>query len=101
LTIDHGPSSIVPLHPSDWTIEFYQPSLPLKLPPDLTALGSETDPASGLPLRVKNELGLVFRLIPAGRFKMGSASGDGDENPMHNSTISQPFWEPPEITSGV
>jgi sulfatase modifying factor 1 len=30
----------------------------------------------------------VMRLIPAGTFQMG----DNDENPVHQVTISQPFW---------
>jgi formylglycine-generating enzyme required for sulfatase activity len=31
-------------------------------------------------------------LVPAGSFQMGSTSGDGDERPVHQVTISKPFY---------
>jgi len=38
-----------------------------------------------------NGIGMEFVLIPAGTFKMGSDSGDPDERPVHQVTISKPF----------
>ena len=39
-----------------------------------------------------NSLGMEFVLIPPGTFKMGSESGDADERPIHQVTISKPFY---------
>src|SRR5262249_44156422 len=39
-----------------------------------------------------NGIGMEFVLIPAGTFKMGSDSGDTDERPVHQVTISKPFY---------
>nr|WP_271960234.1 SUMF1/EgtB/PvdO family nonheme iron enzyme [Rubripirellula sp.] len=37
-----------------------------------------------------NSIGMEFKLIPAGTFTMGDASGDDDETP-HEVTLTQPF----------
>ncbi|MDB4770771.1 SUMF1/EgtB/PvdO family nonheme iron enzyme [bacterium] len=37
-----------------------------------------------------NSIGMEFKLIPAGTFTMGDASGDDDETP-HEVTLAQPF----------
>lgn len=39
-----------------------------------------------------NSIGMEFVLIPAGIYQMGSAMGDPDERPMHQVTISKPFY---------
>jgi formylglycine-generating enzyme required for sulfatase activity len=39
-----------------------------------------------------NTIGMEFVLIPAGTFQMGSTTGDSDERPVHQVTISQPFY---------
>jgi formylglycine-generating enzyme required for sulfatase activity len=39
-----------------------------------------------------NSLGMQFALIPAGKFQMGSTSGDEDEHPVHTVLISTPFY---------
>jgi formylglycine-generating enzyme required for sulfatase activity len=39
-----------------------------------------------------NTMGMEFVLIPAGTFMMGSADGDADERPLHQVTISRPFY---------
>jgi Sulfatase-modifying factor enzyme 1 len=36
--------------------------------------------------------GIAFRSIPVGSFMMGSTKGEADEKPMHQVTISQPFY---------
>lgn len=50
----------------------------------------------GLPLTIKNSLGMEFVLIPAGTFVMGSPSHeprrDHDEGPQHLVRISKPFY---------
>lgn len=47
----------------------------------------EVDAANDL----RNSIGLNFRLIPAGAFTMGDASGDMDEKP-HKVTLTKPFY---------
>src|SRR5215470_8127223 len=39
-----------------------------------------------------NRIGMEFVLIPAGTFKMGSNTGDPDERPVHQVTISKAFY---------
>jgi len=39
-----------------------------------------------------NSIGMEFVYIPPGTFTMGSEDGDFDEKPVHNVTISQPFY---------
>jgi formylglycine-generating enzyme required for sulfatase activity len=39
-----------------------------------------------------NLLGMEFTYIPAGTFAMGSRNSDFDEEPVHDVTISQPFY---------
>lgn len=41
---------------------------------------------------VKNQMGLELVYIPPGSFMMGSNNGNADEKPVHNVTISQPFY---------
>jgi uncharacterized protein (TIGR02996 family) len=43
---------------------------------------------------VSNSLGMLFVLIPAGSFWMGSADGVGDkgEHPRHRVTLTRAFW---------
>ncbi len=35
---------------------------------------------------------MAFRLIPAGRFRMGSRGYDSTEEPVHEVVIPEPFW---------
>src|SRR5262249_10029809 len=64
------------------------------------ALPAPVTPASGLPPGLSapegttfvNSIGVVFVLIPAGEFIMGSNDGDYDERPVHQVRISQPFY---------
>ena len=57
-----------------------------------------TEPTAGTPTgrdiapTFTNSLGMEFVLIPAGEFMMGSNDGDRDEQPVHEVTISQPFY---------
>ena len=39
-----------------------------------------------------NSIGMTFRLIPAGTFRMGSEKGMHNEKPVHEVTISTPFY---------
>jgi len=39
-----------------------------------------------------NSIHMEFVLVPAGAFKMGSATGDSDERPVHQVTISKAFY---------
>jgi formylglycine-generating enzyme required for sulfatase activity len=48
-----------------------------------------------------NSIGMEFVLIPAGTFKMGSNTGDQDERPVHEVTISKAFYMGKyEVTQG-
>ena len=39
-----------------------------------------------------NSIGMELKLIPAGTFSMGSENGDGDEQPVHQVTITRPYY---------
>ena len=39
-----------------------------------------------------NSIGMTLVSIPAGKFQMGSVDGEFDEKPVHEVTISQPFF---------
>ena len=39
-----------------------------------------------------NSIGMEFVHIPSGKFHMGSTTGDPDEQPVHEVTISKPFY---------
>ena len=41
---------------------------------------------------VTNSIGMSLKLLPAGTFRMGSSSGDRDEKPVHEVTLTQPFF---------
>jgi formylglycine-generating enzyme required for sulfatase activity len=47
---------------------------------------------SNLPPSRTNQVGIVFILIPPGSFMMGSTNGRLNEKPVHQVTISQPFF---------
>ena len=44
------------------------------------------------PKSVTNQAGMELMWIQPGSFMMGSTSGDSDEKPVHQVTISQPFY---------
>ncbi len=44
------------------------------------------------PRALRNSIGMEFVLIPAGTFHMGSTEGDANEQPVHEVTISTPFY---------
>ncbi|MCA8989873.1 MAG: formylglycine-generating enzyme family protein, partial [Planctomycetaceae bacterium] len=43
-----------------------------------------------LPLK-SNSIGMQFKLLPGGVFTMGSDSGNSDESPTHQVTLTKPF----------
>ncbi len=47
---------------------------------------------SAHPKEVVNTIGMAFVYIPAGTFRMGSADGEPDERPVHQVTLSRPFY---------
>jgi formylglycine-generating enzyme required for sulfatase activity len=54
---------------------------------------SSTNPSSSkMPRTRTNQAGIEFVLIPPGSFMMGSVNGAADERPVHQVTISQPFY---------
>ena len=64
-----------------------------------SAVGSGVSAAGGQPpaagaalATLENSVSMDFVLIPAGQFSMGSVAGDSDEQPVHEVTISQPFY---------
>lgn len=59
------------------------------------AAGTSTEVAADEPPRLRNELGMEFVRIPAGRFMMGSAAGAPGHEPderRHQVTISRDFY---------
>ena len=61
----------------------------------LTLLAAVIGPANSQPTPEKtvvNSIGMKFVFIPAGTFQMGSTTGDKDEQPVHQVTISKPFY---------
>jgi formylglycine-generating enzyme required for sulfatase activity len=56
----------------------------------LPQAASEAQPS--LPKTLANRIGMEFMLIPAGTFMMGSTNGEADERPVHQVTISRPFY---------
>jgi formylglycine-generating enzyme required for sulfatase activity len=60
-----------------------------------------TDSASPKGETFTNSIGMKFVLIPADTFKMGSNDGDKDEKPVHEVTITKPFYmQTTEVTQG-
>ena len=60
-------------------------------------LAAQTTPEKTL----TNSMGMEFVLIPSGTFKMGSDTGDADERPVHQVTISKAFYMGKyEVTQG-
>ncbi len=59
--------------------------------PEATAEISELERRTGLLI---NSVGMRFKLIPAGSFRMGSNSSEAnsDESPVHRVTITRPFY---------
>ena len=56
-------------------------------------LTTGTLPAQSTPDKTfTNSIGMEFVLISPGTFKMGSATGDPDERPVHDVTISKQFY---------
>ncbi len=45
-----------------------------------------------VPVEVENSIGMKFRLIPAGKFNMGAENDHESNRPVHEVTLSQPFW---------
>ena len=48
--------------------------------------------SSKRPMEIVNAIGMRFRLIPAGKFLMGSDTGAEDERPVHEVRITKPFY---------
>lgn len=49
-------------------------------------------PSSGPPDNITDAIGMSFKLIPAGRFRMGTPGGSPDEQPVHQVLLRQPFY---------
>jgi len=64
---------------------------PKAAPPPLGAKAAPPRPA-GTPELITNSIGMKLKLIPAGRFRMGSDKGKDDEEPVHDVTLSTPFY---------
>ncbi|NOZ21725.1 MAG: formylglycine-generating enzyme family protein [Planctomycetes bacterium] len=73
----------------------------LTLPPGFAAVkGTETDPASGLPMRIvclKDMSEMV--LVPAGEFTMGSEKGQKDERPVHKVMLDAFYIDVFEVSN--
>jgi len=50
------------------------------------------DASAGRTANLRNSVGVEFVLIPAGTFRMGSADGHDQEQPVHEVRITKPFY---------
>jgi formylglycine-generating enzyme required for sulfatase activity len=58
----------------------------------LLPIPTSAQPLPTVPKTLTNSVGIEFVLIPAGTFIMGSETGESDELPTHQVTISRPFY---------
>ena len=61
------------------------PVAPIRPPPPPPSVNDDSS-------RLVNSLGMTFMRIPASEFRMSSANGHSDEQPVHTVRISQPFY---------
>src|SRR5205085_7173644 len=60
---------------------------------EATRAGSKSLVSAGnLPAAVTNRIGLALVKIPPGSFMMGATNGEANEQPVHQVTISAPFY---------
>ena len=57
----------------------------------LTAGMVDVKAKAGERLTWENSIGIELIGLPAGKFRMGSTSGDSDESPVHEVTLTEPF----------
>ena len=74
-------------------------TMPTPEPEPEPALAPATpEPAADLPEDYSNDIGMQFKLIPAGEFMMGTTSDDGaaakviSQKPQHGVRITKPFY---------
>jgi formylglycine-generating enzyme required for sulfatase activity len=69
---------------------------PLEPEPEATIAPKPAPKPTELPGDITNNIGMKFKLIPAGEFMMGSPKDDrdksGDETPQHRVRITKPFY---------
>jgi formylglycine-generating enzyme required for sulfatase activity len=101
LYVEHSSSAPTPTTPDSPIVEHVEQqrglearlteSAPTPTTPD-SPIVEHVEQQRGLEARLTNSIGMEFVLIAAGTFLMGSDHGGGDEQPIHQVTISQPFY---------
>ncbi|MBI3098223.1 MAG: SUMF1/EgtB/PvdO family nonheme iron enzyme [Planctomycetes bacterium] len=79
------------------------PATGARLPAGFSAVGTATDPASGLPMRIRcDKIAYELVLIPAGEFTMGSPDGEGmdEEHPQHRVHLDAYYLGVTEVSNG-
>lgn len=68
---------------------------------DVSGSVNDQQPRKEYPPSFKNQYGIEMVFLPPGSFMMGSTNGKADEMPVHQVTISQPFYMGKyEVTQG-
>ena len=90
-TPQHGKIRNRNLNKGDFVFWLPRPSVADRAPPRLRQAAVRAQSLS-LPDVLTDAIGMVFKLIPAGRFRMGAPDGAPDERPVHQVFIRQPFY---------
>ncbi len=71
-----------------------EPGAPRVSPPQSAEASRPTSPQPPTlwPHTLRNNIGMEFVLIQAGTFQMGSTTGYNDEKPVHEASLSTPFY---------
>ena len=67
--------------------------------PEATLTPTLTPAPTPLPNEITNSLGVTMRLVPAGKFTMGSENGNADEKPVHTVTLDAFYMDVYEVTN--
>jgi formylglycine-generating enzyme required for sulfatase activity len=96
VVIDDSTATSTALSTSTFTVEPPTPTQPeATSAPTLTPT---TIPVV-LPLRVKDDAGVMMGLVPGGKFDMGSSDGEADEQPLHTVMLGAFYIDPYEVTN--
>lgn len=98
-------TSCLPATPANSTQTAPGATVTATLAPPATVTTTAASVANPTPLPVETMVretdGMTMAHIPAGTFKMGSDSGDGDEAPVHEVYLDSFWMDTTEVTNGM